>query len=201
MSALLDASPRWPVALGTTGVWAVAAASVVFWGLRLAAPAESVAPPALSSAPPAVDPAEVAKALGATTAPMASLTPDAGNRFVLLGVIADGERQGAALVAVDGKPPRPIRVGQQVGDGYVLQSVDGRAAKLGAGPNTPTLLTLQLPKPASAPGVMTASQRSAAVAQAQGQSQPQAQPAPPNSPAGPPQGRPLQRFAPVTAPR
>lgn len=159
MSALLDASPRWPAALGTTGVWVLAAASVVFWGLRLAAPPESAAPPALVSAPVSVDPAEVAKAFGATTAPVASLTPDAGNRFVLLGVVADGDQRGAALIAVDGKAPRPYRVGQQLGDGYVLQSVDLRAAKLGAGPDTPTLLTLQMPKPATASGVNTASQR------------------------------------------
>ena len=175
MSAILDTSPRWPAALGTTAVWALAAASVIFWGLRLAAPPESAAPPALVAPPVAVDPAEVAKAFGATTV-QATLTPDAGNRFVLMGVIADGDQRGAALVAVDGKPPRPYRVGQQVGDGYVLQSVDVRAARLGAGPDTPTLLTIQMPKPASATGVMTASQRAAAAG-----------------------GSP--RFAPVTAPR
>jgi general secretion pathway protein C len=162
MSALLDASPRWPAALGTTCVWVLAAASVIFWGLRLAAPPESTAPPALVSPPVAVDPAEVAKAFGATTAPLASLSPDAGNRFMLLGVVADDDQRGAALIAVDGKPARPFRVGQQLGDGYVLQSVDVRAAKLGAGPDTPTLLTLQMPKPATATGVMTASQRNAA---------------------------------------
>lgn len=174
MSAILDASPRWPAALGTTCVWALAVASLVFWGLRLAAPPETAAPPALVAGPVAVDPAEVAKAFGATTAP-ASLTPDAGNRFQLLGVIADEDQRGAALIAVDGKAPRPFRVGQQLGDGYVLQGVDVRAARLGAGADTPTLLTLQLPKPTAAPGVMTASQRNAAGGS--------------------------QRFAPVTAPR
>lgn len=174
MSALLDASPRWPAALGTTCVWALAVASVVFWGLRLAAPPETAAPPALVAAPVAVDPGEVAKAFGATTAP-ASLTPDAGNRFQLLGVIADEDQRGAALIAVDGKAPRPFRVGQQLGDGYVLQGVDVRAARLGAGADTPTLLTLQLPKPASAPGVVPASQRNATGGS--------------------------QRFAPVVAPR
>lgn len=201
MSALLDASPRWPVAVGTTCIWAVAAATVVFWGLRLVAPPESAAPPALVGAPVAVDPAEVAKAFGATTAPLASLTPDAGNRFVLLGVVADGDQRGAALIAVDGKPPRPYRVGQQLGDGYVLQSVDLRVAKLGAGESTPTLLTLQMPKPTTAPGVMTAAQRSAAQpVQAQPPAQPQAAP-PPQGQIAPQAGRPGQRFAPVTAPR
>ena len=159
MSALLDASPRWPAALGTTCVWALAAACVMFWGLKLAAPPESVASPALVSAPVAVDPAEVAKLFGATPAPLASLAPDPDSRFVLLGVVADGDMQGAALIAVDGKAPRPYRVGQQVGDDYVLQSVDVRAATVGAGTDTPPLLTLQMPKPVSAPGVTPASQR------------------------------------------
>lgn len=142
-------------------MWVLASASIVFWGLRIAAPPESAAPPALVSGPIAVDTAEVAKAFGATTT-RASLTPDAGNRFVLLGVVSDEEQRGAALIAVDGKAPRPFRIGQQVGDGYILQAVDVRAAKLGAGADTPTLLTLQMPKPEAAAGVMTASQRSAA---------------------------------------
>lgn len=158
MSALLDASPRWPAPLATTAVWALAAASVMFWGLKLAAPAESLAPPALVSAPVAVDPAEVARLMGAAPPPAAGLAPEAGNRFVLQGVVADGDLRGAALIAVDGKAPRPFRVGQQVGDGYVLQAVDRRVATLGAGPDTPALLTLQLPKPTQAPGVSTPSQ-------------------------------------------
>jgi general secretion pathway protein C len=149
MSALLDASPRWPAALATTGVWALAAASLMFWGLKLAAPPESLAPPALAAAPVAVDPAEVAKLLGDTAPAVGTLSPEAGNRFVLQGVVADGDLRGAALIAVDGKAARPFRVGQPVGD-YVLQSVDLRVATLGAGANTPPLLTLQLPKPSSA---------------------------------------------------
>ena len=55
-------------------------------------------------------------------------TPEAASRFVLLGVVADTDGQGAALIAVDGKPPRPFRVGAKVADGYVLHSVSARAA-------------------------------------------------------------------------
>ena len=161
MSALLDASPRWPSALATTVVWALAAASVVYWGLKLAAPPESLAPPALVAPPVAVDPAQVARLLGASAPPAGALTPEAGSRFVLQGVVADGDLRGAALIAVDGKPPRPYRVGQQVGDGYVLQSVDRRVATLGAGPHTPPLLSLQLPKPSMASGVSTPAQKPA----------------------------------------
>jgi general secretion pathway protein C len=51
------------------------------------------------------------------------LTPEAASRFALSGVVADPSKQGAALIAIDGKAPRPFRVGSRVGDNYVLQSV------------------------------------------------------------------------------
>lgn len=147
----LAAPPRWPVALGTTCVWALAAASVVFWGLRLAAPPDAPAPPAVARAPVAAEPAEVAKVLGGSAAsPTGTLSPEAGSRFMLLGVVADDDGQGAALIAVDGKPARPFRVGQVIGDGYMLQSLDKRAAALGTKLDAPTALTLQLPRPANA---------------------------------------------------
>ena len=72
-------------------------------------------------------------------------TPDAASRFVLQGVVADDDQQGAALIAVDGKPPRPFRVGAKVADGYVLQSVSTRAAALGASLDGAPAFTLQLP--------------------------------------------------------
>lgn len=138
---------RWPVASATTALWALAAASVVFWGLRLAAPSGAVAPPAVASTAPAeVDPAAVAQVLGAvSTRAAAAVLPDAASRFVLLGVVADADQQGAALIAVDGKPARPFRVGYPVAEGYVLQSLDRRAATLGASRDSAPGFTLQLP--------------------------------------------------------
>jgi general secretion pathway protein C len=141
------APARWPAATATTGLWAVAAASIVFWGLRLMAPSEAVAPPAVaSSASASVDPAAVAQLLGAVPAQAAAAaTPDAASRFALQGVVADTEQQGVALIAVDGKPARPFRVGAKVAEGYVLQSVGTRAATLGASVDSAAAFTLQLP--------------------------------------------------------
>lgn len=138
---------RLPVATATTALWALAAASVVFWGLRLAAPSDAVTPPAVASAPAAtVDPAAVAQVLGALPArSVVAARPDAASRFVLLGVVADADQQGAALIAVDGKPARPFRVGYPVAEGYVLQSLDRRAATLGASRDSAPAFTLQLP--------------------------------------------------------
>ena len=141
------ASPRWPAATATTALWALAAASVVFWGLRLAAPADALAPPPVADTPQAApDPAAVARMLGAVSTPAAAAaTPEAASRFALLGVVADAGQQGVALIAVDGKPPRPFRVGATVADGYVLQSLEARAAALGASAGSAPAFTLQLP--------------------------------------------------------
>jgi general secretion pathway protein C len=147
-----SSAARWPAPAATLVVWGLAAASITFWGLRLAAPADAVAPPTVASAPPAVDPAAVARALGAVDAPAAT-APNAASRFVLLGVIADSDGQGAALIAVDGKPARPFRVGASLADAYVLQSVDARAATVGGSAQGPAAFTLQLPaRPMAIPG-------------------------------------------------
>jgi general secretion pathway protein C len=59
--------------------------------------------------------------------------------------VADPSNQGSALISIDGKPPRPFRVGSRVGDNYVLQSVGVRSATLGASAAGPAAFTLQLP--------------------------------------------------------
>ncbi|RZL92058.1 MAG: hypothetical protein EOP82_11235 [Variovorax sp.] len=140
------APARWPSAVATTGLWALAAASIVFWSLRLLAPADAIAPPAVASTPPAADPAALARLLGAVSAEaQVAATPDAASRFALQGVVADGEQQGVALIAVDGKPARPFRVGTKVAEGYLLQSVSTRAAALGASVDGAPAFTLRLP--------------------------------------------------------
>lgn len=138
---------RWHAPLATTGLWALAAGAAVFWGLRLASPADAVAAAATMPRPSvSADSDAVARLLGVlpstSTAPVA---PEAASRFALSGVVADPSKQGAALISIDGKPPRPFRVGSKVGDNYVLQSVGVRAATLGAQVDGPAGFTLQLP--------------------------------------------------------
>jgi general secretion pathway protein C len=133
-------------------IWAVVAASVMFWILRLgvsspAAPGHTVAVGAATSprgdlsrllgAAPAGDP-------GAVSVP--AQTP-LSSRFKLLGVAAPrqgGDRIGLALIAVDGKPARSYVVGAAVDGDMVLQSVHARGAKLGARDAVPQV-TLDLP--------------------------------------------------------
>lgn len=140
------APARWPIATATTALWALAAASIVFWGLRLAAPSDAIAPPAVAAPQAVADPAAVAQLLGAVPSqPTVVATPEAASRFALLGVVADTEGQGAALLVVDGKPPKPFRVGATVADGYVLQSLTTRGASFGASAGSAPAFTLQLP--------------------------------------------------------
>ena len=136
---------KWTLRGLTLVVWALATASVAYWGLRLLARPGALAPaPLVVSAPFAPDPVVLARLLGATSAqaaPQASLA----SRFALSGVVAGAPGGGAALIAVDGKPARPFRVGSMVDEGLVLQSAAARQATLGETRTGPALVTLDMP--------------------------------------------------------
>lgn len=125
-------------------VWALAAASVVFWGLKFAAPS-AVRPiaPAAGFGQAAPDPQRVAQLLGAG-AP-AGNAPAAASRYALLGVVADPDGVGAALISIDGRPAKPYRVGAPVHADLLLQSVAPRKAVLATAMNAPAQQTLELP--------------------------------------------------------
>ena len=137
---------RWIVAGTTFGLWAVVAASAVYWGLKLGAQPGGAATAAPAVRAPAADPAAVARLLGANPA-AAAPTPSMASRFVLVGVAADASHLGAALISVDGKPAKPFRVGSSVDEGLVLKAVEARRAVLAASAQGPAVLTLELPPP------------------------------------------------------
>lgn len=138
---------RWHAPLATTGLWALVAGAAVFWALRLASPTDAVAAAATMPRPSVTaDSDAVARLLGVLPASRtAQVAPEAASRFALSGVVADPSKQGAALISIDGKPPRPFRVGSSVGDNYVLQSVGLRSATIGTQADGPAAFTLQLP--------------------------------------------------------
>lgn len=71
-------------------------------------------------------------------------------RVTLLGVMAGhAANTGVALLAIDGKPPKPVRVGTELEPGMVVQSVHPREVRLGPSAEGPSTLTLTLP---AAPG-------------------------------------------------
>ncbi|QTD46228.1 hypothetical protein [Ottowia testudinis] len=131
-------SPRLAAGLLTLALWALVAGSALFWWLRIgqvAAPLQ--APLAGGPSAAAVDGLQVARALGAAPAAQAAApaAPDVAGRLALRGIVTHDGR-GAALIAVDGKPARPVRVGALLegveGDWHV-RSVAPHAAVLVAG--------------------------------------------------------------------
>ena len=140
----------WPVRGTSFGLWLLAAGSVAFWALKLAAtPAGEAPPPASARSALLMDPNAVARFLGGGPAPVsasAAPAPTLASRLALVGVVAGAQsRTGAALISVDGKPARPYRVGSQVEEGLVLQSVQGRQAVLAPQGAGAAPLTLEMP--------------------------------------------------------
>ncbi len=131
----------WPSGMLTALSWALAAAGMVYWGLKLSTapgPVEAAGPAAAPQAQAPSDAAAIARLLGGGAIPPSNAASlPATGRFILSGVVMGSRSAGIALLAVDGKPPRPFAVGSQVADGLVLQSVARRSASLGVSRDSP----------------------------------------------------------------
>ena len=143
-------SQLWWLRGATFSVAALAAASAIFWGLKLSAPVSLLqVTAAVAPGLEASDTQAWVRLLGGQKAD-ASPTPEAvdvsSSRFKLLGVVAGASRQGHALIATDGKTAKPYRVGAPVEDGLILKSVSPRSAELARSLEAPTGMTLELPK-------------------------------------------------------
>ena len=146
-SMVINSQSRWTARLVTLVLWALAAASLAWWGLRLWGGASSTSvgtTPSVAAPAAAADPAAVARLLGAA-APTATAAPVAASRFVLLGVMASPSSRGAALIAVDGKPGRAFRVGSRVDEGLVLEAVEPRKARLAQATGAGETMVLEMP--------------------------------------------------------
>jgi general secretion pathway protein C len=124
------------------------AASVVFWAMRWPAreTARELPLPAGNMEVPAASATVLARLLGAGSSPAENVVaPDAASRFRLIGVVGLGSGQGVALVSIDGKPPRPYRVGSVLEEGLMLQSVEPKRVALAHDARAPVLFRLDLP--------------------------------------------------------
>lgn len=137
-----------PVKLTTLLLWAAAAAIVVFWVLRFAGTESGKLHSVTSAQPVQANAQAMAKALGAVALPATTVaTAPVSSRYALLGVLAGHDSGGgAAVIAVEGKGSKAVRVGEAVEDGVILQSLAAREARLGA-VGGPVSTVLQLPKP------------------------------------------------------
>ncbi len=144
-------SARW----WTVVVWAAAAASALYWGLKLFVRPLPVPPQVQIAAPSGGLRGDLSRLLGADLAPVAvpvaAAPVRADPRFQLVGVVAPraahAAREGVAVIVVDGKPPRAYRVGAIVDGEQVLQAVHPRGAALGPRGGA-AMVSLQLAPPA-----------------------------------------------------
>ena len=137
---------RWAPRLVTFVVWALALASAAYWGLKSTADAAGPQTAVSTQAMVPVDTAAVARVLGNVPEDMAAEPQvNLSSRFVLSGVVAGRGRGGAALIAIDGQPPKPFRVGSVVDGNLLLQSVGPRRAELATRRDGPVAFALELP--------------------------------------------------------
>ena len=175
-------------------IWALVAAAVVFWGLRLAVSAPQAPLHTVAIGETLAQQGDLSRLLGATpvTVATAAAAPEAASRFRLVGVMAPKgpdaaqSQQGVALIAVDGKPAKAYAVGARLDGEIVLQSVRMRAASIAMAPGQPPLV-LELPAaPPPSTGTLPALSFTPSVPA------PEAQPGGPQ-PVPPPPGRPPRR--------
>jgi general secretion pathway protein C len=148
-------------------IWALVAAAVVFWVLRLTAQGPSEPNATLATAQTLPTRADLSRLLGSTPVAVtpAAARPELASRFVLTGVMAPkkqafagqksaGQGAGLALIAVDGQPAKPYALGAKVDADLTLLAVTLRSASIGPAGGAP-VLTLELPAlPPAATGVL-----------------------------------------------
>jgi general secretion pathway protein C len=166
-------------------LWAFAAGSAVFWGLRLAAQPLPVPAQAVPATAQVGSASAVTRMLGSTAAPsVAAAPPPASSRFKLIGALApvrSGAGPAVALIAVDGKPARAYALGARVEGELVLQSVSQRSADLGPAGGQ-AAFTLEVPRlPLPQTGVLPAAENGEPPDEGAG---------PPSRPAGAPRSLP-----------
>lgn len=149
----MDDNPRMLLRWVSMCVWAVVAASAVFWGLRLFTKGTSVPAQTQVADLSGAAKGDLGRVLGVDAAPAqaaAEPVPAADARFNLVGVVSPrgtaNSTGGVALIAVDGKTPKAFKVGAVVDGSTVLQSINARGAALGPR-GGPTLVALNIPPP------------------------------------------------------
>lgn len=135
-------------------IWLAVAATATFWGLRLLARPVPVPAHAAVATPAPPQGGDLTRLFGAPPPPppvAAVVQVPADSRFKLLGVVAPttGQRQGLALISVEGRTPRAVGVGGRVDGELVLRSISHRRVELGQAEGPPSVV-LELPALAEA---------------------------------------------------
>jgi general secretion pathway protein C len=148
----LSSGPNvWLIRLLTTLLAALAAGSSLFWVLHWPTSLGGNMRPVAVAPDVRIDSDKIAMLLGANSNPAgAAPVASVSTQYKLLGVIAQGDahsqsHRGSALIATEGAPAKPYRVGDEVADGLMLQAVKARSVSLGRAGQTQAAVTLELP--------------------------------------------------------
>lgn len=151
---------RMPSKVSAFVIWALIAASIMYWGLQLLASSPKAPLNAVPASESSALRGDLARLFGAASvavaaAPAAVAAP---SRFKLIGVAAPKGKEpqagGVALIAVDGKPARPYRVGAKVDGELTLRALDWRTASLGAADGTGGMVLEVPPRPVASTGTL-----------------------------------------------
>lgn len=183
---------RWTLRLFTLLVWLLVGLCAAYWAFKFVTTKPVEATAALATPTVVVDSKAIAKLLGATdTVSKQPTNTAASTKFTLFGLAATAGGKGYALIALDGKPARPYRVGSLVADDLMLKSISKTGVVLAASLTSPEGVTLELPerKPANTTAIAAVNQIGAPPAGAM--------PAPPRFPAMNTNIEPIPSVAPV----
>ena len=134
-------------------VWAAVAASLAYWGLRWLTPNVGVPSSATSVKLGGQLQGDFRNLLVARNAPQEAPSADPGaasqliSRIRILGAVAAAGAQdaGVALMSIDGKPPRAVRVGNTIDGDMVLLGINQRQAAIGPS-GGPAVAHVDLPR-------------------------------------------------------
>ncbi len=135
-------------------IWAAVAASIAYWGLRWLAPQVGVPASATSVKLGGQVPGDFRRLFAsATTADEGpAIDPSAASQLLsrirVIGAVAPGTPSGddgVALLSLDGKPARAVKIGQTIDGDMVLLALNQRQAEIGP-MGGPTLARIDLPR-------------------------------------------------------
>jgi general secretion pathway protein C len=126
------------VRLLTFVVWALLAGSSAYWLLKLLPGSTPVPPQAVLAGDGGGTNADLSRLLGPPRGMAEAPMVAADSRFKLIGLVAPKHSsgrhagEGVAVIAVDDKPPRTVRIGAQVDGDLQLLALDAKSAGLGS---------------------------------------------------------------------
>jgi general secretion pathway protein C len=138
----------WTLRLFTLLIWLLVGLCAAYWAFKFVTTKTVEATTTQSLPTVEIDSKAIGKLLGATdvAAVKATNTP-ASTKFVLFGLANSAGGQGYALIALDGKPAKPYRVGSLVADNLLLKSISKNGVILASSLKSPDGVTLDLPEP------------------------------------------------------